>query len=319
MTDSDHPLIERWSEFLMRDGKSVATQRRYVEIARSFIQWFDRNNPEPFDPARLTPLDLRTYIRHIETFSQPSTVNVHACALRSLFGWSTSQYYLNRDPSHKLKTPPVPRPLMPRTLSPEQVAALLEAARETRHGTRDYAIVQLMAQTGIRVSECAGLILGDVRMNQHNGQLRVRAPKGKQRIVPLNGSARQALAQHFGPMWGVDSTVAAVAAAWGEQNPGIPLWYSQKGGQLSIRSISDMMEQIVTVCRRAGDMPEDVSPHTLRHTFAANYLRDHPEDLLGLATLLGHSSLESTRIYLQPSYGDLEQRVEETSLNHVES
>ena len=62
-------------------------------------------------------------------------------------------------------------------------------------------------------------------------------------------------------------------------------------------------------------MPQEITPHTLRHTFATRYLKDHPGDLVGLAALLGHSSLETTRISVQPTAHDLAQRVEQTRLN----
>lgn len=70
----------------------------------------------------------------------------------------------------------------------------------------------------------------------------------------------------------------------------------QPEGALSTRNISEMVEGLVADCASRGLVPAETTPHTLRHTFATDYLKDHPGDLVGLAALLGHSSLETTRI-----------------------
>jgi integrase/recombinase XerC len=94
-----------------------------------------------------------------------------------------------------------------------------------------------------------------------------------------------------------------------------PLWHSQKGGTRSNRAIGEVLEELVEVCAQRNLVPSYTTPHTLRHTFVVNYLEDHPGDLVGLAALLGHSSFETTRIYVQPSAKDLAQRIEQTRLN----
>ncbi|MBK9711408.1 MAG: tyrosine-type recombinase/integrase [Kouleothrix sp.] len=80
----------------------------------------------------------------------------------------------------------------------------------------------------------------------------------------------------------------AVAVAWSRHQPSESLWRRQKGGALSSRAISDMVEALVDSCAKRDLVPADTTPHTLRHTFATNYLKDHPGDLVGLAALLGH-------------------------------
>ena len=76
-----------------------------------------------------------------------------------------------------------------------------------------------------------------------------------------------------------------------------------------------VIDCLVRDCSARGLLPPDASAHTLRHTFATFYLRDNPGDLVGLATLLGHSSLDTTRIYGQPTAEMLAARVERLSLN----
>jgi site-specific recombinase XerD len=314
--DDEHDLVTDWAANLADTGHAAPTSRRYVPAIRAFLVWFADQNHEPFTPARLTPIDLTGYTQHIERTAKASTVNVHVCALRSFCAWLTENGYVERNPALRLKAIGMPEPLAPKSLKPAHVNALLREAQQTRHAARDYAIIQLMVQTGMRIGECAALRVGDVQLSERQGQVTIRTGKGnKTRIVPLNASARQALAEYLGPLWGVESTVKAVAAAWAKQPASSPLWHSQKGGALSNRAIGEVVEGLVEVCSQRNLVPSDTTPHTLRHTFAANYLKDHPGDLVGLAALLGHSSLETTRIYVQPTIDDLAQRVEQTRLN----
>jgi site-specific recombinase XerD len=132
------------------------------------------------------------------------------------------------------------------------VHALLRQAHTSRDEERNYAILQALLQTGIRLSECAALTLGDITFGERNGTLRVRAGKGnKARSVPLKASAREALAAYL----------------------------------------------------------------SLRLSSARSYLAQYPGDVVGLATLLGHSSLDTTRLYCQPEASQLAARVEQLDIN----
>ncbi len=98
-------------------------------------------------------------------------------------------------------------------------------------------------------------------------------------------------------MLSVEPTLAAVARAWPRRRKGVeggPLWGSQKGGRLSSQAIRRVVDGLVAATSARQLVPPDASAHTLRHTFAMFYLKDNPGDLVGLATLLGHSSLDTT-------------------------
>jgi site-specific recombinase XerD len=309
-------LINLWSHALADAGRAMPTRRRYIQAVQAFTKWFEHQNHEPFDPQRLTPIDLTGYTQQLQQTAKASTVNVHVCALRSFCAWLTDQGYIDKNPALRIKAAGPGEPLAPKALKPAHVNALLREAQQTRHAARDYAIIQLMVQTGIRIGECTALCLGDIQLSERQGWMTIRVGKGhKTRKVPLNASVRQALAEYLAALWGVDPAVKHVAAVWSQQLPAEPLWRSQKGGALSSRAISDLVETLVAICAQRGLMPVETTPHTLRHTFATNYLKDHPSDLVGLAALLGHSSLETTRIYVQSSADDLAQRVEATRLN----
>ena len=135
----------------------------------------------------------------------------------------------------------------------------------------------------------------------------------RQYPVPLNASARTALAEYLAPRFGSEPTVKAVAAAWPRlpsQARSTPLWRSQKGGTLTTSAMRQMLDIVVRYAAARGLVPASTSAHTLRHTFARNYLSENPGDLVGLAALLGHTSLDTTRLYSQPTLEQLTTRVE---------
>src|SRR5260370_20158670 len=114
-----------------------------------------------------------------------------------------------------------------------EINAVLRQAQESREKERNYAIVQVLLQTGIRLSECATLTFEDIIFGERSGMLRVRAGKGnKARSVPLNASAREAIAKYVAPRLRVKKpSLKAVAASWPKpksERTREPLWLSQK-------------------------------------------------------------------------------------------
>ena len=97
--------------------------------------------------------------------------------------------------------------------------------------------------------------------------------------------------------------------------PGMPLWQSQKKGVLTTSAMRQMIDVLVRDASARGLVSAHTSAHTLRHTFARNYLAQYPGDVVGLATLLGHTSLDTTRIYSQPAIEQLSTRVEQLRQN----
>ncbi len=273
------------------------------------------------DLSDLTPIALLGYRNDLQhgRAKSTSTVNTRLAGLRSFCGWLVEQGPLPADPASRLRSIGRQGPLAPKGLTDKQVNALLREASRSRHLARDYALVQVLLQTGMRIGECAALDYEDISFGERGGSVDIRAGKGnKARSVPLNASARQALAEYAAPTLGVGQTVPAVAKSWPKRRSGVrgtPLWGSQKGGRLSAQAMRRVIDCLVRDCSARGLVPPDASAHTLRHTFAMFYLKDNPGDLVGLATLLGHSSLDTTRIYGQPTAEMLASRVDRLSLN----
>ncbi len=334
--------LEDWRRSLQEQDRSPGTVEKYVEAVQRFLTWFEHEEGggAPLQVEALTPIALigyRNYLQH-EQQKSVSTINLRISALRAWCGWLVDQGYLTSDPSARVKL--VRTASMNKDgsgasskregLTGPQVNALLRQAQASSEAERNYAILQVLLQTGIRLSECSSLRLGDITLGERSGMLLVRAGKGnKTRSVPLNASAREALtvyvAPRLGPEEGEDGAekkaslkvlFKTVAANWpraGTPQALEPLWLSRKGGALTSSAIGQMMAELV---KAAGKLvPQETSVHSLRHTFARSYLSLYPGDVVGLATLLGHSSLDTTRLYSQPGVSQLAARVERLSLN----
>jgi site-specific recombinase XerD len=222
-------------------------------------------------------------------------------AVRRLLRWAEANGAVARNVSLHVKSVRVVREHAPRGLTAAEVHGLLRAAGESSHGLarRNYALVQLMLQTGLRVGEMAALRRSDIVLRERAGTVRVRNGKGlKEREVPLNATARRALRQLL------------------EQEPTAPpeaeVFRSGRNAAMPVRS---MQNAIAALVRRAGLAGSDITAHSLRHTFALAWLRQHPSQLIELSQLLGHESLDTTAVYTRASAADLARGVEQTPFN----
>ncbi len=304
--------LTAFAAWLQEQDRAGLTVRAYTTALAACAAWFEQRTGQPLTPAALTPLDVRTYRQHLtEQGCAPATVNKALAALRAYARWGKATGQATHDPVNGVK--PVQQvAAAPKWLSrPEQLRLLRQAQAEVQQGEqraggdphapggvwprRDAALLGVLLNTGLRLAEVAALTVGDVTVGERAGHVVVRQGKGnKQRTVPLNQSARVALKG-----W-LQVYPGAIEA-------GAPLWVSQKGGALSARAIG---LQISGLAQRAG--LQEVSPHTLRHTFAKN-LVDSGVGLEKVATLLGHSQLETTRRYVTPSQADLQAATERVS------
>ena len=313
-------LLEHWQQYLQEHDHSPGTVKKYTQAVSHFLAWYEHEEHVPLQLTTLTPIALigyRNELQHVQHKSI-STINLRISALRAWSAWLVDQGYLPLDPAARVKLIGGEAGSKREGLSSSQVNALLRQAQVSRDPTRNYAIVQVLLQTGIRLSECSHLTFGDLTFGERSGLLLVRAGKGnKVRSVPLNSSARDAIATLVAPRLGVQKpSIKAVATKWpkpGSEQAFEPLFESQKGGILSTSAMGQMIDDLV---KAAGELvPQKTSAHTLRHTFARNYLAQYPGDVVGLATLLGHSSLDTTRLYSQPSVEQLSTRVEQLNMN----
>jgi len=148
-----------------------------------------------------------------------------------------------------------------------------------------------LLQTGIRVGEIVNLEIRDLTLYDRSGEIRiVNAKGGKERTIPLNSSARKALRNYF------------EGRSLEEERA---VFLSKQNKKMTVRAVQKVINSLAG---KAGI--ENMSPHTLRHTFAINYLRSNPECLVELSALLGHESLDTTSIYTAASKERLANTVE---------
>jgi site-specific recombinase XerD len=322
--DNTKPLVSllpQWIASLQSADRSAHTIRSYQCAVEDFLAWYAAVEHRSLSTGDLTPiafLGYRNQLQH-ELNLSISTVNTRIAALRAWSAWLFEAGLASEHAAARVKLIGRERPTASQGLKDTEVNALLREAQRTRHSSRDYAIVQLLLQTGLRIGECADLNVEDIVFEERSGWLTVRGGKGnKSRVVPLNGSVRKALASYVAPRFNVEDSLVAVSRVWPQRKASLspsPLGWSQKRRRFSLSALRAMFSSLVHSCASRGLVPSETSAHTLRHTFASTYLSTFPGDLVGLATLLGHRSLDTTRIYSQPSMEQLASRVDLLKLN----
>ena len=187
---------------------------------------------------------------------------------------------------------------MLRTLEKDLQLARLRYPRRWRTHQRDASLTIFLLHTGLRLSESLSLQLDDLQLSDRKGQVTVRQGKGgKSRTVPLNAEARKALQE-----W----------RAARPEGAGSFLWIGLENGSEQALSGRSVQRALLRLGQAAG--LERLTPHVLRHSFAKNLI-DAGVGLEKVAALLGHSNLNTTRVYVTPNQRDLEQAVERLTAN----
>jgi len=298
------PWLQSFLDRLAAEDLSAATRRGYRYDLLQFAAWYAALYGSLPELARLTEHDIIAWRQHMITQCQlkATTINRRLEAVRRLLRWAEATGAVAANVAAGVRTIRLTGDRQPVGLTALEVHGLLRAAGESSHGLarRNYALVQLMLQTGLRIGEVAALRRADITVRERAGVLRVRHGKGlREREVPLNATARRALRQIFER----DPAMA---------RPEDPVFRSTRNEPLPVRSIQNTIAGLV---RRAGLTRPGISAHSLRHTFALAWLRQHPGKLVELAQLLGHESLDTTAVYTRASTEDLARDVEQTSFN----
>lgn len=204
--------------------------------------------------------------------------------LRSFHKWMEKRTLVANNPMLMIRTPKQAKRL-PKAITVDQIERLLSAPDDRDLlGARDRAILETLYSTGIRVSEVVGINRADV--NDAGESIIIRGKGRRERVVPLGSHALGAL-RHYVQMLDGELAKAGLAA-----DPDAPLFVNKHGTRLSSRSVRRKVSKYLT---QVGLDP-DISPHTIRHSFATHLL-DNGADLRSVQELLGHQSLSSTQVY----------------------
>jgi integrase/recombinase XerC len=276
-------LAARWHDYLLHDRRrSPHTVRAYVATAHRFIRFLGEYRGESVDSALLLALsagDLRAFLgrRRAEGLGASSAAR-ELSAVRAFLTFAAAKF--NKPAQYpRVRAPKRPRTL-PRPAAPDEAMALADdaaaAASQEWIGARDLAILLLLYGAGLRVAEALSLTAGDLPIGQ---ALRVTGKRSKTRIVPIVPAVAEAIR-------------AYVAQCPYPLAGDVPLFLGARGGPLN----PDLVRRSVAAARKRLGLPDTLTPHALRHSFATHLLA-RGADLRSLQELLGHASLSSTQIY----------------------
>lgn len=267
--------------------KSAHTLSSYRSDLIQFSVWFQSVNNVEMKLLNITPTDLRQYKQYsIDADLRPTTINRRILSLKYFMEWG----WLTKKIKNRF---PLPKTVK-QSLSVRKWLNRLQQNQLLRHveqygSTRDQAIVKILLNTGLRVSELCALKWSHITLSERKGKLSVNAGKGvKYREIPLNKEVRFALeALDYPSHAGVDEFV-----------------FQGQRGTLTPRGIQLMLNRLHV----PGELGK-ISPHYFRHTFCKN-LVDAGVSLEKVAMLAGHERLDTTKLYCQPSFADLSEAIE---------
>lgn len=300
-------MFEDFDRYLNQQDRSLLTIRGYLADLKAFGGWFQQTNGEELAPAGVTPIDIKEYRQHLLTVerAKAATINRRLAALSSYLNWAVQSGQIDRNPAIGIRSVQQvssgPRYLdrkqqyaLQRAVEKEQQVVRLRFPKRWVGRLRDCSMVLFLLNTGLRLNEAVSLRLEDVQLTDRKGLVWVRQGKGgKQRIVPLNLDARHALQEWLNIR---------------PENGRHYIWIAVESDQEQALSARSVQRALTRIGRQAG--LSTLTPHMLRHSFAKNLI-DSGAGLEKVASLLGHSSLNTTRIYVTPSHADLERAIDQ--------
>ncbi|ERK69862.1 site-specific tyrosine recombinase XerD [Leifsonia aquatica] len=269
-----HVTIER--------GLSANTVAAYRRDLAVYTAWLDERGAA--DLREVTSPMVSEFVAHLGTRPEsPLTASSLARVLSTVRGFHRfllEEGRVEQDVAHEVRPPKLPSRL-PKAITIDQVAALLAATDgEEVANLRDKALLELMYATGARVSEAVGLNVDDVI---DADIVRLTGKGSKQRIVPLGSYARTAVDAYLVRARPLLSTKGRATPA---------LFLGMRGARLSRQNAW----LIIRAAAERANLPVEISPHTLRHSFATHLLAGGA-DVRVVQELLGHSSVATTQIY----------------------
>jgi integrase/recombinase XerC len=288
-------LLEQFFEHLRYERNvSEHTLRNYMIDLGQFYDHLapadpDTNLRREVDIRQIDHITIREWLSLLHNAQKKKTsVARKLAALRTFFQFLVREGILEANPAKLVSTPRLEKKI-PNHLSVEDAIRFIETPdTETDLGKRDRSILELLYGTGVRVSELTKMNVGDVDLR--NKVVRVIGKRRKERIVPFGDPALHSLLMYL--------TVRGnflKNAPLSEQDSQA-LFLNYQGTRITTRSVGRMVDKYINIC--AGI--HNISPHSLRHSFATHLL-DSGADLRDIQELLGHARLSTTQIYTHVS------------------
>ena len=267
-------------EFLENEKKvSANTLQSYKRDLKQFEKYIEENGK---NYSELTDENIKEYIEYMkEEGKKTSTISRGLASIRSFYQYETKNKEMEKDPTEGIQSPKIEK-RVPSVLTSSEIELLLEQPKNVDlKGTRDKAMLEFAYATGMRVTEIISLNVEDI--NLETGYATCRNGK-KERTVPIGTLSLKALKDY---MLNARNTMIK------DENEKA-LFVNVNGQRLTRQGFW----KIIKYYKEQAHITKDITPHVLRHSFATHLLQNGA-DLKSIQTMLGHSDILSTQIYMQ--------------------
>ncbi|MBW1823924.1 MAG: tyrosine recombinase XerC [Deltaproteobacteria bacterium] len=295
--------MEKFENYIcVERNLSLHTRRNYISDLKQFNDFLKREYPKTKYEA-IDNTIIRSYLGFLYKKNRKSSVARKLASLRTFFKFLLRAGILKKNPASLVSTPRLEKHI-PSFLSIDETFILIEMPDVTTFaGIRDKAIMEILYSSGLRVSELVEMDENDldlelVEMDENDldlnlGIIKVMGKGKKERIVPVGSKAIEALKSYLN-----SHKRRKKIPPPSSFNP--PVFLNQRGGRLTARSVARIINRYIEQC----GLLKNISPHSLRHTFATHML-DAGADLRAIQELLGHVSLSTTQKYTHVSIDKL--------------
>lgn len=273
-----YPLLSEYLEYLsLEKCLSKNTISSYSGDLLSFIDFIKDNDIET--PETIKRNNINGFIRSLRSKGfTASSINRKIVSLKGWFSWLQSKEEIIEDPTITLEQPKLER-FLPKVLSEKEIDQLINKCNQPEHR----AIIELLYSSGLRVSELINLQLNDI--NFKSGYLVCKGKGDKERLIPIGKKARYEISYYL------ESRRNQIVD---DQNKNDYIFLTSKGHQISRQEVWKLIKEL------SKSINKDISPHTLRHSFATHLL-ENGADLRVVQELLGHSDISTTQVYTHVS------------------
>jgi integrase/recombinase XerD len=276
----NHLLLER--------GLSINTLEAYTRDLTNYLDFMQKNGVRPEEIKEDNVISFIHYLR--EKGLSPRSITRHLASIKAFHRFLISEGILKKSPASDIRGPRKTEKL-PDTLSVEEVDRLLSQPDISKpSGLRDRAMLELLYATGMRVSELISLSIND--LNFVTGYVVTVGKGNKERIVPMGEVA----------MGYLKAYISSCRSRWTEGTSQMALFINRRGKSLTRQGFWKIIKKYAEM---AG-IQKNISPHTLRHSFATHLL-ERGADLRSVQILLGHSDISTTQIYTHVARGRLKE------------
>jgi len=288
MLDALTDFLGHLQDVSRRSEHTVKNYRRDLMQLHTFLS--EKKHPGAKKLKKLDVFALRSFLAERHQKDKATSVARKLSAIRSIYRHAKKRGLITENPAERIESKKLPKSL-PKSISVEEAAALCSEPDNSPLGLRDTALVELLYGSGLRISECTGLDLGDVSLSSRT--VRVMGKGKKERVVPFHDACARALQAYVSAGRGALLAVAAASAKAGAPTAlNHAFFLGARGGRLSPRVARRTLETLGLKVGARGR----VHPHKLRHAFATHLL-EGGADLRAIQELLGHASLGTTQRY----------------------